>query len=294
MCESPLGRAARRVRSTQRPAAGRVASGYAEGRIGGRAKQHPSTGSLCGGGRDSTTPRTRVSRAGSNAARHCHTWQAFSIAALCINAAPSMKKLAAIVLIRVSVVCSSGTGNNKRQGNAETTEEVPLAAEGAPGQTAGCSVERWAVNTGTDLGASKVDQTPVPTTVAELVSLPAPENPVARVAPTEDTTCQLSATLTEFKTEADSDYHLVLASGAKEMIAEIPSPVCVTGGPLQSGIANAQAEFDARLSSSTQHFQTVNVPVIVTGVGFFDRIRGQTGVAPNGIELHPVIDIQFP
>jgi hypothetical protein len=35
------------------------------------------------------------------------------------------------------------------------------------------------------------------------------------------------------------------------------------------------------------------VPVTVTGVGFFDRIHGQTGVAPNGIELHPVLDIQF-
>jgi hypothetical protein len=114
-----------------------------------------------------------------------------------------------------------------------------------------------------------------------------------RVAPTEDTTYQVPATLTEFKTEADSDYHLVLSSGGKTMIAEIPSPACVTGGPLQPGIANARAEFDARLASSTQRFQKVNLPVIVTGVGFFDRVHGQTGVAPNGIELHPVLDIQF-
>ena len=28
---------------------------------------------------------------------------------------------------------------------------------------------------------------------------------------------------------------------------------------------------------------------VSTGVGFFDRIHGQTGVAPNGIELHPVV-----
>jgi hypothetical protein len=35
------------------------------------------------------------------------------------------------------------------------------------------------------------------------------------------------------------------------------------------------------------------VPVIITGVGFFDFYHGQTGVATNGIELHPVIDIQF-
>jgi len=27
----------------------------------------------------------------------------------------------------------------------------------------------------------------------------------------------------------------------------------------------------------------------VTGVGFWDEIHGQTGVAPNGIELHPVL-----
>jgi len=33
--------------------------------------------------------------------------------------------------------------------------------------------------------------------------------------------------------------------------------------------------------------------VRLTGVGFFDRVHGQTGVAPTGIELHPVIDVQF-
>jgi hypothetical protein len=26
------------------------------------------------------------------------------------------------------------------------------------------------------------------------------------------------------------------------------------------------------------------------GVAFFDFLHGQTGVAPNGIELHPVLD----
>jgi hypothetical protein len=31
----------------------------------------------------------------------------------------------------------------------------------------------------------------------------------------------------------------------------------------------------------------------VRGVGFFDRIHGQTGIAPNGIELHPILGICF-
>ncbi|HEX4713356.1 MAG TPA: hypothetical protein VH164_00350, partial [Ktedonobacteraceae bacterium] len=43
----------------------------------------------------------------------------------------------------------------------------------------------------------------------------------------------------------------------------------------------------------TSSFQTANVPVTVTGVGFFDFLHGQTGVAPNGIELHAVLDVQF-
>jgi hypothetical protein len=35
------------------------------------------------------------------------------------------------------------------------------------------------------------------------------------------------------------------------------------------------------------------IRVRITGVGFFDRLHGQMGVAPNGIELHPVLDVQL-
>jgi len=31
----------------------------------------------------------------------------------------------------------------------------------------------------------------------------------------------------------------------------------------------------------------------ITGVAFFDRVHGQIGVAPNGIELHPVLSIKI-
>ena len=34
--------------------------------------------------------------------------------------------------------------------------------------------------------------------------------------------------------------------------------------------------------------------VRITGVGFFDYLHGQRGVAPNGIELHPVLGVEFP
>jgi hypothetical protein len=115
-----------------------------------------------------------------------------------------------------------------------------------------------------------------------------------RILPTETTVFQLSATLTEYRLEADSDYHLILSDGSgNTMISEIASPACVgSSSRLLSGIQNARSEFDARYTP-TSSFQTANVPVTVTGVGFFDYVHGQTGVASNGIELHAVLDILF-
>jgi hypothetical protein len=108
----------------------------------------------------------------------------------------------------------------------------------------------------------------------------------------------VNAILKEFKIETgstgDSDYHLVLTDDqGKTMIAEIPSPSCVGSGSLFAAkIANARAEFDSQFTVSSS-FQTVNIPVQITGVGFFDFFHNQTGVAPNVIELHPVLDIAF-
>jgi hypothetical protein len=36
------------------------------------------------------------------------------------------------------------------------------------------------------------------------------------------------------------------------------------------------------------------VPFGLDGIGFPDELHGQTGVAPNGIELHPLLGIAIP
>jgi hypothetical protein len=38
-------------------------------------------------------------------------------------------------------------------------------------------------------------------------------------------------------------------------------------------------------------FTMLNGKATIRGVGFFDFLHGQTGVAPNGIELHPVLRV---
>jgi hypothetical protein len=182
--------------------------------------------------------------------------------------------------------------------NPAADEEEREATVAHPGAATGsCGVERWSVKTGTDADAGKITLgSTTSSSISYLTSLSAPSTLPAnnRISPTETTVYQLQVTLVEYKLETDSDYHLVLSDGnGKTMIAEIPDPTCVgSGSPLANGITTSRNEFDAKYHP-TSSFQTANVPVTVTGVGFFDFLHGQTGVAPNGIELHAVQDIQF-
>jgi len=167
-------------------------------------------------------------------------------------------------------------------------------------QSPTCGVERWAVKTGTDPNVGQVDlNNPLRTTVSSLRAIPAPvlnPNPPydPRFAPTETTVFVVNGTLTLYKLEADVDYHIVLRDTAgNTMITEIPSPACDgSSGPFDALVAAVRAKFDGRFTAIGS-FQTANQPVQMKGVGFFDFLHGQTGVAPNGIELHPVLDINF-
>jgi hypothetical protein len=164
-----------------------------------------------------------------------------------------------------------------------------------------CGKERWSVKTGTDPDAGSVNLTnPQTSTIAQLITLspPNPLPPNNRFGPTENSVFVVTATLTDYKLEGgahgDSDYHLVLQDDqGNTMVAEIPFPGCVgDGSPFATQIANARAAFNAQFTATTS-FQVANVPVQVTGVGFFDFAHGQRGAAPNVIELHPVLDIVF-
>jgi hypothetical protein len=202
--------------------------------------------------------------------------------------------LAAVVV--VGTVGKTNVYAAIREGHPDAEEDESVLAN-PQASTGSCGVERWAVKTGTDADRAKITlQSTSQTTIAALGALAAPSSLPAnnRVAPTEDTVFQLHATLTQYKLEADSDYHLVLSDGSGHtMIAEIPDPACVgSTSPLTSSIQKARGQFDARFTATTS-FKTANVAVTVTGVGFFDFLHGQTGVAPNGIELHTVLDLQF-
>ncbi len=169
---------------------------------------------------------------------------------------------------------------------------LDLAQGGIPPQ---CGVERWAVKTLTDPEAGQVNLVPKPATVEELAVLPVPDGfgrDAARLKP-EFQAYTVAATLVEFKEEADSDIHLVIVGeSGQSMIAEIPDPGCAQGSRVLPQISRARAQFVGRFGQpSRTSWHQVNTPVTVTGVLFFDVPHGQTGVAPNAVELHPVVDI---
>jgi hypothetical protein len=102
------------------------------------------------------------------------------------------------------------------------------------------------------------------------------------------------AALKGAKLEADSDFHVVIAgtSGAT-MIAEFPDPACVSQRLYRPQIATARQMFVQRFGMPpSTHFVTLRGQATLTGVAFWDVLHGQRGVAPSGVELHPVLELQ--
>jgi hypothetical protein len=162
-----------------------------------------------------------------------------------------------------------------------------------------CGTERWAVKVGKDRDADKVNLTPEDTTIAELSDLRPPPSPntrpTTRFMPAEFKTFRIKGVLTVIKKETDEDYHLVVqAEGDKEgtMIVESPAPNCAEGSQFLDQIKRVRRTIDDQFGPIKRK-QRPNIPVTVMGVGFYDPIHGQEGVAPNGMELHPILEISF-
>lgn len=153
-----------------------------------------------------------------------------------------------------------------------------------------CGVERWAVKTGADAEWHLVDSIPIPTTVAELVQIPRPSGPFAndaRVAPIERQTFLLRARLVRVIAEDDSDFHIVIRDleiDSLTMVVELPAPDCTSNPALVRPFTSTR--------SALRGVPRRGVIEIV-GVGFFDFQHGQSGMAANGLELHPVTSLRL-
>ena len=183
--------------------------------------------------------------------------------------------------------------------------------------------ERWAVKMAADPGAAQIDLlNPIPTTLHDLVRITRPSLPsddVTRTAP-ERIVRTVNGRLIRFKKETgktgDSDFHLVISDATMlysrggnanqpsphSFIAEIADPACVGG---REGTVTTPSRFATELgtvvAAFNQRFPEIRhawneldgIPVRLTGVVFFDKAHGQVGRALNGLELHPLLAIEF-
>ena len=155
-----------------------------------------------------------------------------------------------------------------------------------------CPVERGPVKEGADADRFKVSTSVVRTTVAYLRSRPKPTSypKTRRVTAAELHTYQVTAYLTQYKIESDGDIHLVLKDApGHSMIAEIPFGSCVpSASRWRAAIAQTRNTFTAAHHATTS-WHYLHQLIDLRGIGFMDPPHGQTGAAPNGLELHPVI-----
>jgi hypothetical protein len=172
-----------------------------------------------------------------------------------------------------------------------------LQAEPAqPSSTvATCGVERWSVKTLTDVRAGLVRRQRVTTVDALRALRPSANASGLRAAPVETTIWSVRASLLASKIEADDDIHLVVAQPGRPtrtMIVEFPAPACTLGASSlrRTQMRAARASFIVACGQPSDfRFNSLTGTATISGVGFFDFEHRQNGVAPNAIELHPVL-----
>lgn len=205
---------------------------------------------------------------------------------------PAMALLFVVVVVGSLLAYFALTGGAKTSEHGERGDfETSHLVNGVR-----CGIERWDIKTLQDPGAASVRTSrSVPAKVALMrVWLPPSKIGPTRFAPIETTRYVVRARLVEAKFEADSDIHLVIADPLTggTMIVEFPNPGCT----LRASAANRKRMTAARTafikaegSPSPSRWKRLSGLATISGVGFFDFPHGQTGVAPNAIELHPAL-----
>jgi hypothetical protein len=167
-----------------------------------------------------------------------------------------------------------------------------------------CGVERWSVKTLTDEDTAKINfKDTLKTTVAAQCMIKPPRK-ITKQLYRQEEECHLltlDCYIIKYKKEDDdNDFHVVIGDieSDKTMIAEIPSPLeCpeIKASGHYNDMIKVRKWFEENIGIPTDRFTKCNssARVRITGIGFFDFNHGQTGRAPNGREIHPVLKMEF-
>jgi hypothetical protein len=158
-------------------------------------------------------------------------------------------------------------------------------------------LERWDVKNLTDEDAKNINFKAIKITIDSLRKI-SPGKKIGKGTKRfgiEFQTYEVTCTIREYRNEDDGDYHLVLVDvndTSKTMIGEIPDPFCpsVSKSSRVKTFINVRTFFkDSVVIKKNKTRQGV---YRIKGVAFYDKKHGQLGIAPNGIELHPILYIK--
>lgn len=140
-----------------------------------------------------------------------------------------------------------------------------------------------------DVLAPTVDTVPVFTTIDDLGALSVPE--VNSSTGRQDVELQVytvRCVVDEVDRKRDGDYHLLLKSGEKYLIAEVPNPDCDYAAG-SAYVNNFRTVYDFVESNDLEGRE-----VEITGVAFVDIDHHYSRKqADNNLELHPILRIRF-
>jgi hypothetical protein len=158
----------------------------------------------------------------------------------------------------------------------------------------GCNVRLKGLKTLSDPQRKLVNLHPKNTTAAAINALPQSHpTPKTRASEFSRRVWRVTAQITEFKIEGDSDIHLVLFDAGAYLIAEMPAAQCLPKRTRdRKAIVAARKKFEASCGKPNK-WKQLGAVAIISGVGFFDIPHTQKPHAGNFAELHPVTGIKF-
>jgi len=168
-----------------------------------------------------------------------------------------------------------------------------------------CGTERWKVKTLTDSTVGNIDPDEVVKTINWFRTRTRPNSLPnnTRLIGIETMTFKVRGKVIAYKREGgvhgDRDFHVVLAQVnnlSKTMVVEFADPECanVCSSTFLSQMQQARQDFIDNVGQPTGSFKEPDEDIVieVIGIGFFDRLHGQRGMAPSGIEIHPVLSMR--
>ncbi len=214
-----------------------------------------------------------------------------------LNSLSKIKKISLLFILATGIMVFLSF-TKQQQANSQANLMVSEGTDDDEPLSSSCGgTERWSEKVFTDAAAGSIDfANPHNTNVTHLIGLPTvnPTTSNAKIQPQEDSVYTVIVTIKEYRPESDSDMHLVITDGTNTMVAEIPDPGCssVAASPKKADFVVCREW--ALKNLGTVINTSVNIPkVVITGVSFYDPPHGQSGAAPNNMELHSVIDIHF-